>query len=196
MNRENLSVILQALGKLLYKYPDAEFLSDIKDAGLFDKIPYESYNSMFNDGQKLLKTWQNSDGAYDECISDYQDLFIGVRDKVKTPVWESLYTAPEPMMFADCTLKARLWYDRYGMEIKNIRHEPDDHMGIELMFAGYLLNNAPEDADRFFSEHIARWYERFFDSMAAHALTPLYKGLAMVLHGICSDYEKEIAAKV
>ena len=195
MNREHLSIILPVLGKLLYSYPTRDFLAKTREAQLFGDIPYISGSEAFAEGQKLLEEWETSDGAYDACISDYQDLFVGVRDRVKVPIWESFFTAPEPMMFTDSTLKARLWYDRYGMEIKNIRHEPDDHMGIELMFLAYLLDKDPENAEKFFSDRIAPWYAKLFECMASNAVTPLYRGLALLLYAICEDFDKAVAAK-
>ena len=195
MDRENLSLTLSVLGKLLYTYPDNVFLNKIKNTELFDEIPYESQSAEFVKGRELLAEWQTSDGMYGELISDYQDLFVGVKDKVKTPAWESVYVSPDPVMFGESTLNVRLWYDKYGLEIKNIRHEPDDHMGIELIFWGHLVRTEPDEADRFFTKHISLWYERFFSSMAANAITSFYKGLALILYGICSDISRDISAK-
>lgn len=195
MNRDSLGMILPVLGRLLYVYPDHETLESIKNAELMDTIPYESSDPLFKEGQKLLVEWQKSENSYDADISDYQDLFVGVRDRVKTPPWESIYVSPEPMLFGECTLNVRLWYDKYGMEIKNIRHEPDDHMGIELIFLGHLMKENYDDANVFFSEHISLWYEKFFSGMEACAVSNLYKGLALVLHAVCSDMEKLLSAR-
>lgn len=196
MNRESLSYILPALGKLLYSYPEKDFLTTIKNADILGQIPYETENPAFRTGQMLLAKWQNTVDDFDAAVSDYQDLFVGVRSKVKVPAWESIYVSSEPIMFGDCTLKARLWYDRYGMEIKNIRHEPDDHMGIELIFLGYLMKEDISGADNFFKEHIANWYHKFFAAMVTNAATDLYRGLAMALLAICEDVEATILTKV
>lgn len=195
MNRESLSILLPVLGKLLYTYPDIDFLGRIRAADLFGDIPYESDTDGFNEGQKLLCGWQADENADDAVIADYQDLFVGVRDRVRTPAWESIYVSPEPMMFGECTLDARLWYDRYGMELKNLHHEPDDHMGLELIFFAHLLKADPVAAQEFFTKHIALWYGRFFSAMHTNAATAFYRGLSLLLAAMCKDIEEAIAAK-
>lgn len=187
MDRENLSLTLTVLGKLLYTYPDEGFLKSVKDAGLFDDMPYEVDSGGFREGLALLRAWQSSGGDYAGCISDYQDLFVGVRGQVKAPAWESVYLSPEPVMFTVNTLKVRQWYDKYGIAIKNITHEPDDHMGVELMFIGYLLREHPDDAYRFMAEHTGLWYEKFFHKVAVNASSPLYKGLALMSSAVCGE---------
>lgn len=59
------------------------------------------------------------------------------------------------------------------------------HMGIELMFIGYLLREHPDDAYKFMAEHTGLWYEKFFHKVAVNASSPLYKGLALVSSAVC-----------
>jgi TorA maturation chaperone TorD len=191
MNRNNLTIMLPVLGKLLYTYPDEGFLCKIREARLFDDMPYISGQNGFTEAVELMRGWQDT-GDDSAVISDYQDLFVGIRGRVKVPAWESVYVAPEPVMFGGCTLDVRRWYDRHGIQIKNIRREPDDHIGLELMFLARLMEIDPAEAEEFFTKHIAPWYGKFFKMMEQYATTGFYRGLALMIRCVCEDVEESV----
>lgn len=195
VNESSYSAVFGLLGKILYKYPDKAFYKEIDDEKLFDDIPLESSNENIKTAEKLLHNFHidNDKEKYDKIVSDYQDLFVGVNGVVKAPVWESIYTSCEPIMFQRSTLDARQWYARFGLKIEKLYNEPDDHAGQLLMFFAYLLSNeeTKNEAEEFFKSHIANWINEFADNIIKGAETDFFKGTAYLLKGTTEDYSQK-----
>lgn len=195
VNESSYSAVFGLLGKILYKYPDKAFYKEIDDEKLFDDIPLESSNENIKTAEKLLHNFHadNDKEKYDKIVSDYQDLFVGVNGVVKAPVWESIYTSCEPIMFQRSTLDARQWYARFGLKIEKLYNEPDDHAGQLLMFFAYLLSNesAKKEADEFFKTHINNWLNEFADNIIKSAETDFFRGTAYLLKGTIEDYSQQ-----
>lgn len=195
VNESSYSAVFGLLGKILYKYPDKAFYKEIDDEKLFDDIPLESSNENIKTAEKLLHNFHIDDDKekYDKIVSDYQDLFVGVNGVVKAPVWESIYTSCEPIMFQRSTLDARQWYARFGLKIEKLYNEPDDHAGQLLMFFAYLLSNeeTKNEAEEFFKTHINNWINEFADNIIKSAETDFFKGTAYLLKGTAEDYSQK-----
>ena len=195
VNESSYSAVFGLLGKILYKYPDKAFYKEIDDEKLFDDIPLESSNENIKTAEKLLHNFHidNDKEKYDKIVSDYQDLFVGVNGVVKAPVWESIYTSCEPIMFQRSTLDARQWYARFGLKVEKLYNEPDDHAGQLLMFFAYLLSNeeTKNEAEEFFKSHIANWINEFADNIIKGAETDFFKGTAYLLKGTTEDYSQK-----
>lgn len=189
------SIVFGLIGKVLYKYPDIEFYKELDDLKLFDEIPLESSNQNIEYAKMLLKNFHTDTDKekYDKLVTDYQDLFVGVNGVVKAPVWESIYTSCEPIMFQQSTLDARQWYARFGLKIEKLYNEPDDHAGQILMFFAYLLSNEEnkEEAEVFFKNHIDSWINEFADNIIRSAETDFFKGIAYLLKGVTEDYSQK-----
>ena len=195
VNESSYSAVFGLLGKILYKYPDKAFYKEIDDEKLFDDIPLESSNENIKTAEKLLHNFHidNDKEKYDKIVSDYQDLFVGVNGVVKAPVWESIYTSCEPIMFQRSTLDARQWYARFGLKVEKLYNEPDDHAGQLLMFFAYLLSNeeTKNEAEEFFKSHIANWINEFADNIIKGAETDFFKGTAYLLKGTTEEYSQK-----
>ena len=195
VNESSYSAVFGLLGKILYKYPDKAFYKEIDDEKLFYDIPLESSNENIKTAEKLLHSFHTdkNDDKYDKLVSDYQDLFVGVNGVVKAPVWESIYTSCEPIMFQHSTLDARQWYARFGLKIEKLYNEPDDHAGQLLMFFAYLLSNeeTKNEAEEFFKSHIANWINEFADNIIKGAETDFFKGTAYLLKGTIESYSQK-----
>lgn len=195
VNESSYSAVFGLLGKILYKYPDKAFYKEIDDEKLFDDIPLESSNENIKTAEKLLHSFHTdkNDDKYDKLVSDYQDLFVGVNGVVKAPVWESIYTSCEPIMFQHSTLDARQWFARFGLKVEKLYNEPDDHAGQLLMFFAYLLSNeeTKKEADEFFKTHINNWINEFADNIIKSAETNFFKGTAYLLKGTIEDYSQK-----
>lgn len=195
VNESSYSAVFGLLGKILYKYPDKAFYKEIDDEKLFDDIPLESSNENIKTAEKLLHNFHVDDDEekYNKLVADYQDLFVGVNGVVKAPVWESIYTSCEPIMFQRSTLDARQWYARFGLKIEKLYNEPDDHAGQLLMFFAYLLSNeeTKNEAEEFFKTHINNWINEFADNIIKSAETDFFKGTSYLLKGTAEDYSQK-----
>lgn len=195
VNESSYSAVFGLLGKILYKYPDKAFYKEIDDEKLFDDIPLESSNENIKTAEKLLHSFHTdkNDDKYDKLVSDYQDLFVGVNGVVKAPVWESIYTSCEPIMFQHSTLDARQWFARFGLKVEKLYNEPDDHAGQLLMFFAYLLSNeeTKNEVEEFFKSHIANWINEFADNIIKSAETDFFKGTAYLLKGTIESYSQK-----
>lgn len=195
VNESSYSAVFGLIGKILYKYPDKAFYKEIDKEKLFDDIPLESSNENIKKAEKLLHSFHidKNDDKYDKLVSDYQDLFVGVNGVVKAPVWESIYTSCEPIMFQHSTLDARQWFARFGLKVEKLYNEPDDHAGQLLMFFAYLLSNeeTKNEADEFFKTHINNWINEFADNIIKSAETNFFKGTAYLLKGTIESYSQK-----
>ena len=195
VNESSYSAVFGLLGKILYKYPDKAFYKEIDKEKLFDDIPLESSNENIKKAEKLLHSFHidKNDDKYDKLVSDYQDLFVGVNGVVKAPVWESIYTSCEPIMFQHSTLDARQWFARFGLKVEKLYNEPDDHAGQLLMFFAYLLSNeeTKKEADEFFKTHINNWINEFADNIIKSTETDFFKGTAYLLKGTIESYSQK-----
>src|SRR5690606_32102963 len=130
-----------------------------------------------NKGLELLQAWgrdvwaANPDQAFEAVQSDYMRLFVGPGKTLAAP-WESIYFNEEQQLFQEETLQVRAWYRKFGLQIEQLHHEPDDHIGLELGFMVYLAQltvQALEQQDQaqvsqlineqraFVEEHPLRW---------------------------------------
>lgn len=195
VNESSYSAVFGLIGKILYKYSDKVFYKEIDKEKLFDDIPLENSNENIKTAEKLLHSFHTdkNDDKYDKLVSDYQDLFVGVNGVVKAPVWESIYTSCEPIMFQHSTLDARQWFARFGLKVEKLYNEPDDHAGQLLMFFAYLLSNeeTKNEADEFFKTHINNWINEFADNIIKSAETDFFKGTAYLLKGTIEDYSQK-----
>ena len=140
--------------------------------------------------------------------SDYTALFIGL-EQVEAPPWESVYLSPDHLLFDVQTLEVRGAYAAYGLEIPNLEHEPDDHIGFELLFLSHLLagaaealagGDAPGAAQRllaaqvFLQQHPQRWAGQFAERVERFAGHDYYRGLAWLLLGSLAGLDEVLAA--
>jgi TorA maturation chaperone TorD len=122
---------------------------------------------------------------------DNTALFIGPEDPV--PMWESVWTTRERLLFADCTAAVEQDFARFGFENPGAGREPSDHLAYELAFVAALLARAGErthcgDRDEarrhlvaaatFLDEHLCRWAGDCLHAVAERAGTDFYRGAA------------------
>lgn len=108
--------------------------------------------------------------------ADYQRLFLA--PDLPVPLWESLWLSQEKLLFTQETSAVRAWYARYGLEIRQVGHEAEDHLGLELFFLGWLLDQGQLDAaGAFLSEHASLWIPECCQRLHDEAETPFWKAL-------------------
>jgi putative dimethyl sulfoxide reductase chaperone len=207
------SLLFGLLGKMLYTYPEREWLEPLVEPDFFDESPLASDQADFQEGLVLLQSWNRAQNgrltadSLDELRADYTRLFIGP-GKVLAPPWESVHFSQERLTFQQQTVQVREWYRRYGVEAANLYHEPDDHVGLEIAFLAHLANlalAAAEDRGERFAEllaaqreflhrHPLRWAGVWQEQVASHAQTPFYRGAARLAWGALQELDTLLPA--
>jgi TorA maturation chaperone TorD len=199
-------LLLRMLSRIFYTYPNNEertWLQSLIEESVFSEVPFAAEIDETKAGLKLLQKWGGrnlSDESFEHMQADYTRLFIGP-GKVTAAPWESVYLGEDRLVFQKQTLEVRTWYKRFGLEAERIHQEPDDHIGLELLFLShlaYLGINALDDQDNsrfeeileakreFFKKHTGKWVLKFCELIKDNAQTDFYKGVAHLTRGAMS----------
>jgi len=195
------------LSALLQKQPDKARLQAWMDEDIFSESPLGEDQADINKGLALLQAWRrdvwvaNPDQAFEAVESDYMRLFVGMGRMLAAP-WESIYFSEEQQLFQEETLQVRAWYRKFGLQVEQLHHEPDDHIGLELGFMAYLAQltvQALEQGDQaqaaslmaeqraFVEEHPLRWVASWCALVDQHARTDFYRGAAFLTLGTVQE---------
>ena len=209
---ENLTgemLFLGFLGRLLYSELDKDWLQQLIEDDVFVETPFGAENTDIARGLGLLQSWakNSKDGIseehFEDLLVDYTHLFAG--GKVIAAPWESVYFGDDRLIFQERTLEVRAWYKRFDLESEKIYHEPDDHIGLEMLFLSHLAslgvqalneqdNNHAEELlhaqRKFMEEHLGAWSLTWCSLVKQHARTDFYKGLAYLTCGAVSELAK------
>lgn len=196
-----------SLACLYRQEPDREVLAAISEQHQLTCL-FEDVNSMLPVAAELeadIAAYTLEIGAYQEQLrDDYNRLFVGP-GPLLAPPWESVYRSKERLLFGEHTLAVRAFYHSYGLKAVKQEQEPEDHIALELEFAGWLCQQAadapsPEDARgyidghrEFLVKHLLEWIPAFCEAVCEGSSTVFYHRLA-VLTQAWLDYEKEAAA--
>lgn len=196
-------LLFSLLGRALYQEPDREWLNQLVSDEVFSESPFGAAQIEIVRGLEILQKWADeqaggiSDQNFNDLRMDYTRLFIGLGSMPAVP-WESVYFNNERLVFQEQTIQVRNWYARFGMQIEQINKEPDDHIGLELLFVSHLASRglrAIEQADQqslddvlqaqrdFLLEHLLRWGPAWATLAKQHASTDFYRGMAHLAHG-------------
>lgn len=197
------ALVFESLGRLLYEQLDKNWLQALIDETVFEDVPFGADQPETIQGLDLLQKWTQenraglSDSSFDALRVDNTRLFVGIH-KVLAPMWESVYFHEDRLVFQEETLQVRSWYRRFGLEPDKLNREPDDHIGLELLFIAHLAklglsaletNDQPGFEDlltaqrQFLSEHLLRWGPAWARSVVENAQTGFYQGLAYLTIG-------------
>lgn len=196
-------LLLRLLGKALYNEPDRKWLEELIAQQIFSEIPFGDEQPEIIRGFELLQGWSQvnanglSEADFAELKMDFTRLFIGL-DVHHTAPWESVYFNRERLVFQEQTIQVREWYARFGLQSENFGKEPDDHIGLEMLFIAHLaslalqaieqndetkLNEILQAQQDFLSEHLLRWGPVWAKLVKQHAATDFYRGIAHLTHG-------------
>ena len=208
-------LLLKLLSRIFYSYPENDertWLQSLIDEDVFSNVPFAADKVETKAGLELLRKWGKNriaGEAFENMRADYTRLFIGL-DKVIAPPWESVYFGDDRLIFQQRTLEVRAWYRRFELEAEKIHQEPDDHIGLELLFLSHLatlgiqaLNEQDNarfeellDAQReFIKKHLGAWALTWCGLVERNAQTDFYKGLAHLTRGALSALSEMLDVK-
>lgn len=179
-------------------------MQSLIDEEVFSEAPFAAEQKQIVAGLNLLQKWEEAgltDEIFEKMQSDYTTLFIGP-GKLKAAPWESVYLNEDRMTFQEQTLDVRRWYRRFGLESEKIHKEPDDHIGLELLFMAHLATGAIQalheqdhanfdkfvEAQReFLNKHLGVWAPTWCGLVEKNAQTEFYKGLGFLTRGALAE---------
>lgn len=196
------TLLFGLLGKVIYQDLDRSLLDTLIKDEVFSEVPFGEEQTEVQRGMELLSRWGSentngiSDVEFDLLKQDSMKLLIGL-DFMPAPPWESVYFSDKRMLFQEQTLQVRDWYARFGLQIEHLNQEPDDHIGLELLFISHLASSALQALDEdaqlyegllqaqrdFLTEHLLRWGPAWAKLVKQHATTDFYRGVAYLTHG-------------
>ena len=197
------AMLMELLSRAMYKEPDREWLDQLIAEQIFAETPFGGEQPEVVRGLEILQAWSQAnasgltDQKFSELKADYTRLFIGL-DALPTAPWESVYFNRERMVFQEQTIQVRKWFARFGVQAENFNKEPDDHIGLEILFIAHLASlalQAIEKGDQpvldetlqaqreFLAEHLLRWGPAWSRLLLQHAQTDFFRGIAYLTHG-------------
>ncbi len=197
------TLLFSLLGRILYEEPTKTWLDSLIQNEVFTEVPFGQSQQDTLQGVEILSGWaaEYQDGLTDAALAairkDHLYLFMGIGDH-PAPVWESIYFSRAHLMFDRQTLDVRNWYAKFNLQAEKLYNEPDDHIGLEMIFISHLanlaLNAIAEENDTtrveilkaqhdFFEQHLLLWGTFWADIVVKEAETDFYRGLALLVKG-------------
>ncbi|SMB98475.1 chaperone TorD involved in molybdoenzyme TorA maturation [Thermanaeromonas toyohensis ToBE] len=203
-------IIYHLLARLYREGPTQDILQALLEEDTLAHLAQGEANEESRKGCRMmeeeLKAQRENLKAYEAKLrQDYIHLFIGP-GTVKAPPWESVYRSPDRLLFGEETLAVRKFYQSFGVTIKNLYREPDDHLSLELEFMAWLCAQALEGLSRgewkrylegqqkFLREHLLMWVPAFTKDMENNAETAFFQGLANFTRGFLLQDLEEVQA--
>jgi putative dimethyl sulfoxide reductase chaperone len=209
-------LLLSLLGRIAYTYPGNEerpWLQSLIEEDVFLEAPFAVEEEETNTGLKLMQKWGKngfSDELFEHMQADYTRLFIGPGKVIAAPC-ESVYFGEERLTFQEQTLDVRNWYRRFGLEAEKKYREPDDHIGLELLFLAHLAAQGiqalnEQDNTRFeeilkaqrefLMQHPGAWALTWCSLVEKNARTDFYIGLAHLIRGALAGLSEILDCKL
>jgi len=141
--------LLAFFGISLYKDPNEEVLGDLEGVlqglGTLEKLVeserYQEGLSLFRDFLQRVAKEQDKEMPLKEAATEYAKLFIippGVSAKESPYPYESLFRGTHRMLMDEPRDEVYKAYWMAKFELKQESNEPEDHLGLELLFLARL----------------------------------------------------------
>ncbi|MBM4765342.1 molecular chaperone TorD family protein [Bacillus sp. B15-48] len=173
-------------------------------------FPLEVANEQIKSGlEQLIKCTSNLDEqnllkAVEEVNVEYTELFIGP-GAPKAPPWESFYNTRKKLFFGTTAFVMKDLLNKQGLESKNSGRQPEDHLGLELLYLAVLTEklhdqdiesqvNNIKDQLSFMDEHLLSWIPNLYDDAKESASVGFYSGLLQLIWGTLL-WDKELLAE-
>jgi len=194
-------------GKFLYNEPDKLFLENLsKTVEISNDWPMKSRNTDTDEGIKILnEIFLNiSSLNFDEIEEDYNSLFVG--PTVLAVPWESVYKTVDKTLFGEPTAEVRKFYAKYNLKAPKLLSEPDDHIGLELLFLSHLCSlglekirnkdyvelwAVVEDIRIFSNSHILSFGFKCLKDVEDNCKTDFFVGVAKLTKGLLQALKED-----
>ncbi len=170
-------------------------------------FPCEPANGQMKSGlQQVINCLTKLNGLeekeiIDEIMIDYTSLFLGP-GRPKAPLWESVYRTPERKIFGLSTYEVRETMRQDGFESLGKNKQPEDHLGLELMFLAAVSEKIADSQVGvryliiqkqvcFIEEHLLSWINLLSKDANIHGNTGFYGGLIELIWGVLL-WDKEL----
>lgn len=191
---QEFALALQFFGRIFTAAPDRQLLAELVEDDMFSHWPLPCENDSTQKGIELLTRELspplNLDETFTAIHKDFFELF-----EMSPPgcyVHESVYLGKDPLFNESPTFAVQAFYAEYGLLGTGRYHGPEDHIGLEMSFVGFLLNDPSTygAAQTFYTDHLMRWAKDCLICTSQKAATPFYKGVAAICLGTLTDLEK------
>lgn len=196
---EERLLIYNLLGSIYRQGVTADIVNFLADKEAMDDVAQLTDHSLWKQGIIRLQQETNNkiqEGCYlDELNEEYMELFIGP-GHLEAPPWESVYLTRERLLFGEPTFKVRNFYHSFGIACSTGENEPDDHIGLELLFMAklieqtlaYIAENQSIKQElmgqkKFLEEHILKWVPAFCSDLRKAAKQKFFCQLADITLG-------------
>ncbi|MFZ7942820.1 TorD/DmsD family molecular chaperone [Neobacillus sp. 19] len=131
--------------------------------------------------------------AIENVMVEYTSLFLGPGHP-KAPPCESFYRTSERLFFGRTAFEIKEVLSINGLESRWKNKQPEDHIGIELMFMSALCSqlidleydkqvSVVKNQASFIAEHLLSWIHELCNDTKLHGSTGFYGGLIELIWG-------------
>ncbi|ACL19678.1 cytoplasmic chaperone TorD family protein [Desulfitobacterium hafniense DCB-2] len=188
------------LGNCLLE-PLAASTANTLDGEIRENFPLEPANRQMESGLEQLRKCTADlktippNEARQEVMVEYTILFLGP-GRPKAPPWESVYRTEGQLLFSRATYEVRKILADNGLEMVEKNHQPEDHIGIELLALALMSENVQDVQERkeqktrigrqasFIDEHLLSWIPGLAQDAKQHGSLGYYGGLIELIWGI------------
>lgn len=165
----------------------------------WNKFPLQVANKNMETGLYRLKNCiaelreLEEEKAIEQVAVEYTALFIGP-GVPKAPPIESFYRSGKTKLFGDTTVLMRRLLEQYGLESITKYKEPEDHLGLELLFISFLTAKLKEQDDQEqlaniqeqerFINRLLQWVPEFTQDVIEFGSVGFYSGLMGIILGV------------
>ncbi len=176
--------------------PDKQLIHQLKDMNFpfcLTILPEQSPGSeaLLLLEESLTQLCRNFDAqTQDELAADFASIYLN--HTISASPEESVWLDEDGLICQQTMFEVRSWYQRYGLEIKNWRQRPDDHLVYELQFIACLLdkNNGMHTLKQisvFMDEHLLRWLSNFSERVMSRCDTQYFASVAALTAAYCEE---------
>lgn len=94
--------------------------------------------------------------------------------------YESVYLADKPMLHQEPWIEVKKFYLDCGFKLEEPRMHPEDHLSVEYAFIAHLIESGGQEEleKEFFSNHIAKWAQKFWEDLRDNHYSVFYREVA------------------
>lgn len=194
--RKQTAEDLELLAVLHDREPDARLLQQLRQA---DFPQVMALNLESEPGLRAVDLMQKSIASMPEAITtdfldnlaaDYASIYLN--HSIRASAEESVWLDEDSLICQNNMFQVRTWFEKYGLEIKNWRIRPDDHLVYQLQFIAHLLDldddmETMADAATFMDEHLLRWLGDFGQRVSQRCETAYFAGATSLTAAYCEE---------